>query len=129
MGYRSDVRIRLKTKDYENLVEEYTKKFPEDNEVFGKYLDVHIEQKDVPCYDLGKDGNIIIKKEDCVFFGWNDYKWYEAFDEVQFIMDFIRKCKFYAFCRIGESFEGDIDSFSEGMDMIGFYHKFDEEEE
>lgn len=118
MGYRSDIRIRLKTEDYENLVEEYKKKFPEDTEMFGKYLDVHIEQKNVACYELNNNDIIDDTKESCVFFGWNDLKWYNEYTEVQFIMNFIQNCTHYAFCRIGESCEGDIEQDAKAFGLI-----------
>lgn len=129
MGYKSDVRIRLKTEDYKNLVKEYEKKFPEDNEMFWEYLNVFIKQENVPCYELDDNKNISVINHNCVFFGWNNLKWYPEFAEVDFIMSFIQHCEHYAFCRVSESCEGDIEHKANNMDYIEVSYKFDEEKE
>lgn len=130
MGYRSDVRIRLTKIDFERLKLEFENKIV--NELgYDNLFDTMDAYKNVGsayCYNcIDTDGNT--KKDlDCVFFGWNCVKWYEGYKDVDFIMDFIQKCERYAFCRIGESLEGDIECHEQGMEMIGFYYAFDEEE-
>lgn len=134
MGYRSDVRIRLTKKDYERLVKEFDEKVVKPNanewhgyDMFGKDLNIYKELKNVSCWKVTDDGDDIEETHDCVFFGWNWIKWYDGYKEVDFIMEFIQECDQYAFCRIGESGEGDIETHENNMDMIGFYYAFEEE--
>ena len=131
MGYRSDVRIRLTKKDYERLVKEFEEKITPKTgyNLFDKeHLDTYKEVKNVPCWKVTDDGEDIEETHDCVFFGWNWVRWYDGYDDVDFIMDFIDECDHYAFCRIGESSEGDVEAHERNMDMIGFYYAFEEEE-
>lgn len=129
MGYRSDVRIRLTKEDYEKLkigFEPIAKQFNY-NMFADENLDVYKEQNNVTVFNY-EDDNYTSETKDCIYFGWNWVKWYDGFEDVDYIMDFIQKCKYYAFCRIGESCEGDIETYSEGMNDIGYYYVFDEEE-
>ena len=132
MGYRSDVRIRLTKKDYEKMKSQFEKEVVD---VLGynlfddKNLDVYKELKNVHCWKMTDDGEDIEETHDCVFFGWNCVKWYDGYKDVEFIMEMLDEFDYYAFCRIGESCEGDIDSRERNMDMIGFYYAFEEEEE
>ena len=135
MGYRSDVRIRLTKRDFERLKvgfeEKVIKPNPQDwhgYEMFGKDLDIYKELKNVHCWKMTDDGEDIEETHDCVFFGWNSVNWYDGYKDVEFIMEMLDEFDYYAFCRIGESCEGDIDSRERNMDMIGFYYAFDEEE-
>lgn len=131
MGYRSDVRIRLTKKDYERLVKEFNEKvlpITEWNLFDKEHLEVYKELKNVPCWKVTDDGEDVEETHDCVFFGWNWVKWYEDYDDVDFIMNFIQDCDHYAFCRIGESSEGDVERHEENMDAIGLYYAFEEEE-
>lgn len=131
MSYRSDVRIRLTKKDYEKMKSQFEKEVVD---VLGynlfdeKNLDVYKELKNIPCWKMTDDGEDIEETHDCVFFGWNSVKWYDGYKDVEFIMEMLDEFDYYAFCRIGESCEGDIDSRERNMDMIGFYYAFEEEE-
>lgn len=130
MGYRSDVRIRLTKIDFERLKLEFEKKVVNELGHYNLFdtLDVCKNVGDAYCYAwIDKEGELN-KDLDCVFFGWDFVKWYEGYEDVDFIMDFIQKCERYAFCRIGESLEGDIECYGQGMEMIGFYYTFEEEE-
>jgi hypothetical protein len=133
MGYRSDVRIRLTVKDYEKLVKEFNEKIKDSQDgygydMFGKDLDVYKEIKNVPCWKVTDDGEDVEETHDCIFFGWNCVKWYDGYKDVDFVMEFLDECDHYAFCRIGESSEGDVETHERNMDMIGFYYAFEEEE-
>lgn len=130
MGYTSDVRIRLTKKDYEKLRREFEKKVPELDkfDLFKTSCFVEKEIKNVPCWKVTDDGEDIEETHDCVFFGWNGVKWYDNYADVKFIMEFLDECDHYAFCRIGESSEGDVEAHERNMDMIGFYYAFEEEE-
>lgn len=129
MGYRSDVRIRLTKEDYERLKEEFEKtivtKFG-----FNLFDDmaVYKEEKGYGFYTEDENNDCVWKEKDCVYFGWNCVKWYDGYDDVDSVMDFIENCKQYAFIRIGESCEGDIDAREKDFDMIGFYYAFDDDE-
>lgn len=130
MAYRSDVRIRLTKKDYEKLAKEFEQKIAQKTgyNLFDKnHLDKYKELKKVPCWKVTDDGEDIEETHDCIFFGWNWVKWYNGYDDVDFIMDFLDKCDHYAFGRIGESGEGDIETHERNMDMIGIYYAFEEE--
>lgn len=131
MGYRSDVRIRLTKEDFERLKEEFEKRLIETNKLeysMFKNLDVYKEEKDKFVYTQNKDNEWEEKKVDSVYFGWNCVKWYDGYDDVDFINDFVFKCSYYAFIRIGESSEGDIESLADGFDYIGYYYAFDDDE-
>ena len=132
MGYRSDVRIKLTKKDYEKMKTRFEKEVVDIvgyNLFDEKNLDVYKELKNVPCWKMTDDGEDIEETHDCVFFGWNWVNWYEGYPDIVFIMNFLDECDQYAFCRIGESGEGDIETHERNMDMIGFHYVFDDEEE
>ena len=132
MGYRSDVRIRLTKKDYEKMKAQFEKEVVDIvgfNLFDEKNLDVYKELKNFSCWKMTDDGEDIEETHDCVYFGWNWVKWYDDYAEVKFIMEFLDECDQYAFCRIGESGEGDIETLERNMDMIGFHYVFDDEEE
>ena len=131
MGYRSDVRIRLTERDYEKLKRKFEQEIVPSigyNLFDTKHLDVCKHLENVHCWKVTDDGEDIEETHDCVFFGWNWLKWYDGYKEVDFIMNFLQDCDHYAFCRIGESGEGDIETYEKNMDMIGFYYAFEEEE-
>lgn len=132
MGYRSDVRIRLTKKDFVRLVEEFDKELIQTKKLewnLFEHLDVYKKEEDYEYYEYSKfHDDYITRKEDCVYFGWNCVKWYDGYTDVDFINDFIFNCEQYAFIRIGESMEGDIDSRAEGFDNIGFYYAFDDDD-
>lgn len=126
MGYRSDVRIRLTKKDYEKMLEEYDKEIL--SEVGYNIFNDKDIFKELPKYEICEktdDGDDVIKLKDCVYFGWDSIKWYENYTEIDFIIEFIKECEQYAFCRIGESGEGDIETFEKNMDMIDYHFIFD----
>lgn len=130
MEYRSDVRIRLIKEDYEKLKEQFEKEMIDVvgyNLLDGKELDVYKELRDVSCWKVTDDGEDIEEIHDCIFFGWNLIKWYDEYKDVNLIMEYLENCDYYAFCRIGESGEGDIDSREKNMGMIGYYYVFEEE--
>lgn len=131
MGYKSDVRIRLTVKDYEKMKKQFEREIVDivDYNLFDKnHLDVYKELEDVPCWKVTDDGEDVEETHDCVFFGWNSVRWYDNYADVKFIMEFLDECDHYAFCRIGESCEGDVETHERNMDMIGFYYAFEEEE-
>ena len=132
MGYRSDIRIRLTKKDYERLKEEFEKRLIETNELeysMFKNLDVYKVQKDYEYYEYSKfHDDYITRKEDCIYFGWNCVKWYDGYEDVDFINNFVFNCEQYAFIRIGESSEGDIESLAYGFDNIDYYYIFEDDE-
>ena len=132
MGYRSDVRIRLTKKDYEKMKAQFEKEVVDIvgfNLFDEKNLNVYKELKNFSCWKMTDDGEDIEETHDCVFFGWNWVKWYDNYADVKFIMEFLDECDQYAFCRIGESCEGDVETHERNMDMIGFHYVFDDEEE
>ena len=132
MGYRSDVRIRLTKKDYEKMKAQFEKEVVDIvgfNLFDEKNLNVYKELKNFSCWKMTDDGEDIEETHDCVYFGWNWVKWYDDYAEVKFIMEFLDECDQYAFCRIGESGEGDVETHERNMDMIGFHYVFDDEEE
>ena len=132
MGYRSDVRIRLTKKDYEKMKAQFEKEVVDIvgfNLFDEKNLNVYKELKNFSCWKMTDDGEDIEETHDCVFFGWSWIKWYDNYADVKFIMEFLDECDQYAFWRIGESCEGDVETHERNMDMIGFHYVFDDEEE
>lgn len=127
MGYRSDVRIRLTKEDFERLKKEFEEKLIK-TEILNwnlfEHLDIYREEKDCQRF-YGEDGE---KSADAVYFGWNYLKWYDGYEDVEFIENFIFECKYYAFIRIGESMEGDIDSRADGFEHIWYSYVFDDDE-
>lgn len=123
MGYRSDVRIKLTETDFLRLKEEFS------NQEFAKDWNL-FEDLDIcrPFITRTYNWETDTKKDyACYYFGWNDIKWYDFNDDVKFIMDFILNCELYAFARIGESPEGDIDTKEQGFDQIGVTIRFEED--
>ena len=139
MGYRSDLRFRIPKKDYYELVESYNKESEKQettmSNLFGKtptndieivefgkeQLEVIEVQNNYKRYD--NQGNAIF--EDMVYFGWSYLKWYEDYEDVSFIMDFITGLDVYAYARLGEDY-GDIEEMAENLDYIGIIRGFDD---
>lgn len=98
MAYRSDVRIVVSSKGYEEL-----KKYVSDN------LPPDLKQ-----YNLLDNTDIKLLRKDQIMLGWNAVKWYEYadFKEVDSIMDGLDSLKdknySYRYVRLGEQFD-DID--------------------
>lgn len=133
MGYRSQVRIRLRKEDYERLVKE----FEEDKTIQNagcsnlfRQLDKYVEEQRYKYYENIND-NWVEKNVDTVYFGWDYVKWYDGYEDVDFIMDWLVKDDKmpYAFTRIGESMEGDIDMRCSIFDEIFVYFGFDDDSE
>lgn len=98
MAYRSDVRIVVSSKGYEEL-----KKYVSDN------LPPDLKQ-----YNLLDNTDLKLLRKDQIMLGWNAVKWYEYtdFKEVDSIMDGLVSLKdknySYRYVRLGEQFD-DID--------------------
>lgn len=98
MAYRSDVRIVVSSKGYEEL-----KKYVSDN------LPPDLKQ-----YNLLDNTDLKLLRKDQIMLGWNAVKWYEYadFEEVDSIMDGLDSLKdknySYRYVRLGEQFD-DID--------------------
>lgn len=118
MGYRSDVRIRLTEKDFERLKREY------ENEIKDNLFQ---------CLDIETHYKAFVQNEetdewseiDTVYFGWNYVKWYEGYNDVNFIMKFIRSGCPSAYTRIGENID-DIEQEYHMMDDIPIRILFDD---
>lgn len=157
MGYRSDIRIKLRKADFEDLRTKFNNQYKENED---KIRAIEEEIKKLPLKDLEKreelnekannlvmsplfnNGNIDILDErkdviltddyrneetDIVYFGWNNLKWYNEYADVQFIMNFVRNCDYYSIGIIGEEV-GDIERESHNMYDIGIYSGFEEDE-
>ena len=85
-------------------------------------------QRDIqePIWDSVEDDET--ENLDMVYFGWNSLKWYDGYGDVDFIMNFVRSRKYYAYARIGEEV-GDIDNEQVGMESIDIYVVFGNDEE
>lgn len=157
MGYRSDIRIKLRKTDFEDLEEQYNKEMLVNNKRLDK---IHEQIKN--CDDeetktklreqlnttymaslfdenwlyvcktitdtIYDDDDYDSEQEDkIVYFGWNSLKWYGEYTDVRFIKDFVRSCNYYAFAIVGEEY-GDIDKEERGMYSIGTYTSFEDDE-
>jgi len=128
MGYRSEVRILLPEKDFNELVEK-TQEFcktnsgmsydPDGYNVF-KHLDIRQERT-----GSDEDGNEV----KYVYFGWDYIKWYDCDGLVSFIEREILELEDYHFVRIGENWD-DLDEYHKldktDVDCIGVIRCFDE---
>lgn len=120
MGYRSDVRIKLTKEDFEKLEKDFIEKFG-NNSLFD-YIDVKGYRKDY-VYNEDKDNWDEI---DAVYFGWNCVKWYEYdYEDVKFIMSFIKSGIPYAYSRIGEDM-GDVELEGNNLEYITVRTEFEE---
>jgi len=133
MGYRSQIRIRLRKEDYERLVKEFENDQKVKNAGAGnlfKTLDKYVEETNYVYYE-NHNGKWIEKTAETVYFGWDYVKWYDGYEDVDFIMDWLVKDDKipYAFTRIGESMEGDIDMRYNIFDEIFVYFGFDDNSE
>ena len=131
MGYRSDIRIRLTKEDFNKLVEEFDKELIQTKKLelnLFEHLDIYKKEEDYEYYTQDENHEWITHKENCVYFGWDCVKWYDDYEDVEFINNFIFNCKQYAFIKIGESSKGDIDSRAEGFDNIGYSYIFDDDD-
>ena len=157
MGYRSDIRIKLRVKDFETLKEKFNETMIANNERLDKIYEqikncdneqtkqeLNTQLNTTYMSPLFSDDDLDMCKEmegetwdeeDCdneitekiVYFGWNCLKWYGDYTDVRFIEDFVVKCDCYAFARIGEEY-GDIDKGERGMYSIGTYSSFEDDE-
>lgn len=89
MGYRSVVTLALYEKDYQEMIRKA------------------ISEKNESAMSLIRYGTMY-KTENIVTLYWTWVKWYESYDDVAFIMSFIRSGIDYNFKRAGEE-PGDIE--------------------
>ena len=89
MGYRSVVALALYEKDYQDMIK---KAISENNE---------------SAMSLIRYGTMY-KTDNIVTLYWTWVKWYESYDDVAFIMSFIRSGIDYSFKRAGEE-PGDVE--------------------
>ena len=96
MGYRSEVSIAIFKSDFDNIVK-----------------DAKENCKDG--FDLIKYGTIELYKreiEDVIVITWSDIKWYEGYNDIDYIMDSLKHLadieRPYKFIRIGEE-TGDVE--------------------
>lgn len=123
MGYRSSVRIVMSKNGYSEF-----QKYVEDHNK--EYVDKNIS-KDSIIYSLGHDFNLLHRlninkesnKDNLIYIGWDEIKWYDGFEEVDSIMDSLNKLKKngygFSFSRLGES----VDDYEE---ISADYSKKDE---
>lgn len=111
MGYRSDVRIIMSKKAYEEFkrnVSEHISSYKVKNIIDGS-LNSN--------YDFNLLNNLSVKREtkdkSQIFIGWNELKWYDGYEEVDAIMDSLStlaaKGYGYRYMRMGEEYD-DIES-------------------
>lgn len=96
MGYRSDVRIMISKKGYEEL---------------RKYTDKYLEEKKFEYGNLLYSCDIEKDTKYAKYIGWDSIKWYEYsdYDNVEAIMrglDYLRANDYsYRYARIGENYD------------------------
>jgi len=104
MGYRSDVRITVSKKGYEEL-----KKFVED------YLKDKVKEDEMNEWNLLNSIDIKMEGEEQVYLGWNYLKWYEGYKEVDAIMEglnYLEENEYsYRYMIIGEDYT-DVEEMS-----------------
>ena len=109
MGYRSDVRIMISKKGYNELK---------------KYTDNYLFEKNWGYGNLLNNFDIRTVNSDSVYLGWNDIKWYSGYSDVDFIIDFFEELRTnghpYSFVRIGEG--------REDIEVENYYGEDDDED-
>ena len=94
MGYYSDVAIAIRKRDAKRLFDEVAKRPDED--IVKWFVSNRMEEFNINDADPNPDGVQVLR--------WYGVKWYDEFEEVQYIMNFIRSLGYgnYEFMRIGE---------------------------
>ena len=94
MGYYSDVAIAIRKRDAKRLFDEVAKRPDED--IVKWFFSNKMEEFNINDADANPDGIQVLR--------WYGVKWYDEFEEVQYIMNFIRSLGYgsYEFMRIGE---------------------------
>jgi len=128
MGYYSDVRIKLKKEDYDKLIEEFNRKFPDLNYNLFENRNFVKENRTEKTY-IGKDWSEV----PIVYFGWDSIKWYsncydKDYDDITFIENYVKSCEHFAFTRIGED-SGDIEILGNNLNYIYVKVEFDDDVE
>lgn len=103
MGYRSEVGIALKKGDFNSLVSLAKEKSEEGYELL-KYADKIVSV-----------GEVVV-----IHFDW--VKWYEGYDDVDFIMDYLHEtADGYGFVEIGEEDSDITTEYADSEDGTTFY--------
>lgn len=97
MGYHSDVTVAMKIADFEDMLAKAKNKFGEDSEVYEFIKE-------------GKDDAPKCSHKEYTYLQWLRVKWYEDFDEVAFILEYLKEHKNYHLIEIGED---DTDIYEE----------------
>ena len=104
MGYRSDIRIVIKKKDYPK---------------FSKYVEDYIAEKQAQ-YNLMEHIDVKEEGTQTIYIGWDYLKWYEGFPEVQAVHEALNKFRdeglSFTFARIGEDY-GDYEEDNNNYDL------------
>jgi len=98
MGYRSDVRILIPEKDFNELCNRMRKKLLQEK-INSNLLD-HLCIRQVRSgTEFGENG----KQVKYVYFGWDSIKWYNTFTDVELIEDFLLELDDYHFIRLAKN--------------------------
>lgn len=93
MGYRSDVRIVMKKKDYPK---------------FNKYVEDYIAEKQAQ-YNLMKHIDVKEEGKQTIYIGWDYLKWYKEYPEVQAVHNALNKFRneglSFTFARMGDNYD------------------------
>ncbi len=90
MGYRSEIALTMFESDYQEMLKK-----------------AYRESKDVALPFITRYAHLY-KSDDIVTIYWDWVKWYEEYEDVRFVIDFIHNDIPYKFTRVGESV-GDIE--------------------
>lgn len=93
MGYRSDVRIIMKKKDYPK---------------FSKYVEDYIAEKQAQ-YNLMEHIDVKEEGTQTIYIGWDYLKWYKEYPEVQAVHNALNKFRneglSFTFARMGDNYD------------------------
>lgn len=93
MGYRSDVRIVMKKKDYPK---------------FSKYVEDYIAEKQAQ-YNLMEHIDVKEEGAQTIYIGWDYLKWYKEYPEVQVVHNALNKFRneglSFTFARMGDNYD------------------------
>ena len=122
MGYYSEVAIVIRKRDAKRLFAEVAKRAEDDNVRW--FVEHRTAKADIDDFDTNPDGVQVLR--------WERVKWYDEFEEVKYVMNFIRSLGDgnYEFMCIGEDeddnvHEGNI--YGDNCLSLERYISFDQE--
>lgn len=128
MGYRSDVKLMVRTEDLENLKKTnydlyklaFLKDIDGNTEELKICVDFEKYKADLEVGRYGKNGEEEIETEpnvDLTLITFTDYKWDTWYKDVRAVMDFVETLDYYEMLVVGE--DGATEYYADDFTMCG----------